>query len=288
VTTARVSPARAAVIWHLHEYIGARHLTRRLLSRYASRCAAAVANSRSVAADARRALDAAVRIAVVHNAVDVAHFSPDGPAADLDRLSGAPPAGDGAMRIGLVATFARWKGHETFIRAVAALPRHTNLRAYIVGGGVYDTEGSQFTLAELERLAAVHGVADRIFFTGFVDDPAPVYRALDVVVHASTQPEPFGLVIAEAMACGRPVIMSNAGGASELVSPGSDALAHDAGDAGDLADAMRRLIVDGALRARLGRAARASAVARFELDRLAREIEESYRTAIDREGTRAG
>lgn len=288
VTTARVAPARSAVIWHLHEYVGARQLTRRLLRRYASRGAAAVANSRSVAADARRALEAALPVAVVHNAVDLDLFSPAGPVADLDALSRAAPAPERTIRIGLVATFARWKGHETFIRAVAALPRDANIRAYVVGGGVYETEGSQVALDELRRLTAAHGVADRIFFTGFVDDPAPVYRALDVVVHASSQPEPFGLVIAEAMACGRPVIMSNAGGASEIVSPGADAVAHDAGDAGDLADAMRRLIVDGALRARLGRAARASALNRFTLERFAREFEEAYRAAIDREGRRAG
>jgi glycosyltransferase involved in cell wall biosynthesis len=288
VTTARIAPARSAVVWHLHEYIGPRQLTRQLLRRYASRCAAGVANSRSVASDARRALEAAAPISVVHNAVDVEHFAPAGPVADLDALTGTDRPAPGTVRIGLVATFARWKGHETFIRAIAALPRDASIRAYIVGGGVYDTEASQFTIEELKRLAGVHGVADRILFTGFIDDPAPVYRALDVVVHASSQPEPFGLVIAEAMACGRAVIMSNAGGASELVSPGADAVAHDAGDAGDLADAMQRLIVDAPLRARLGRAARASAVSRFDLDRFAREFEEVYRSAIDRERRRAG
>ena len=54
-------------------------------------------------------------------------------------------------------------------------------------------------------------------------------RALDVVVHASTQPEPFGLVIAEAMACGRAVVVSSGGGAAEIVTPGEDALVHEVG-----------------------------------------------------------
>ena len=53
------------------------------------------------------------------------------------------------------------------------------------------------------QLARSLGVADRVGFTGFVHSPEATFRALDVVVHASTAPEPFGLVIAEAMACGR-------------------------------------------------------------------------------------
>ena len=80
-------------------------------------------------------------------------------------------------------------------------------------------------------------------------------RALDVVVHASTEPEPFGLVIAEAMACGRPVIASRAGGAAEIVEPGVDGLSFSPGDVGQLAGAIARLAADPDERRRLGEAA---------------------------------
>ena len=73
----------------------------------------------------------------------------------------------------------------------------------MIGGTLYQTEGSQYDLEDLRRLAANLGLEGRVGFTGFVDEPAAAMRALDVVVHASTQPEPFGLVIAEAMAGGR-------------------------------------------------------------------------------------
>ena len=69
-------------------------------------------------------------------------------------------------------------------------------------------------------------------------------RALDVVVHASTQPEPFGLVIAEAMACGRAVITSAAGGAAEIIDAGVDAITHPPGDAASLSACMVRLARD--------------------------------------------
>jgi glycosyltransferase involved in cell wall biosynthesis len=101
-------------------------------------------------------------------------------------------------------------------------------------------------------------------------------RALDVVVHASTQPEPFGLVIAEAMACGRAVITSATGGAAELVRPEQDAVTHAPGDANDLARAIARLAADAHLRRDLGAQARIAACERFHPDRMARELVDLY------------
>ena len=107
-------------------------------------------------------------------------------------------------------------------------------------------------------------------------------RALDVVVHASTQPEPFGLVIAEGQAAARAVIVSAAGGAEELVTDGVDALTHAPGDAGGLARAIERLANDRALRTRLGLAARQSAVRRFDPDVFTRAFIEVYQEARSR------
>ena len=91
---------------------------------------------------------------------------------------------------------------------------------------------------EIRALARECRLADHVGFTGFVERPAAVLRSLDVVVHASTQPEPFGLVIAEGMACGRAVIVSRAGGAVELVEDGVTALTHAPGDVDGLAAAI--------------------------------------------------
>ena len=125
----------------------------------------------------------------------------------------------------------------------------------MIGGTLYQTEGSQYDLEDLRRLAANLGLEGRVGFTGFVDEPAAAMRALDVVVHASTQPEPFGLVIAEAMACGRAVVVSG-GGAAELVRPGEDALVHEAGRASALAERIGELARDSALGARAEQSAR--------------------------------
>jgi glycosyltransferase involved in cell wall biosynthesis len=184
------------------------------------------------------------------------------------------------MRIGLLATFARWKGHETFLRAVSELPRELPIRAYVIGAALYDTEGSQYSGDELRRVAVSLGINDRVGFTGFIRQSDQALRALDVVVHASTSPEPFGLVIAEAMACGRAVIVSRAGGAEELVTAGVDVLAHMPGDVAELAARIAALAKDAELRARLGADARATAERAFDDSRLAREIVPVYRDAM--------
>lgn len=259
-------PRRVPVVWHLHDFYGLRPAAGYLLRRARSRVRAAIAISNAVAVDARHVLPG-VRVEVVPNAIDLARFAPGlGDGAELDRLAGLPPAPEGTVRVGLVATFARWKGHLVVLDAAARLAAEAPelpVRWYIVGGPIYHTT-AQFTGAELQAEVEKRGLAGRVSFVPFSTDPAPVYRALDIVIHASTQPEPFGLTVAEAMACGRAVIVSAAGGAAELFAPGADALGVTPGSADALADAVRRLIGDPDLRVRLGFAARSTAIARFD------------------------
>jgi len=241
----------------------------RLLRLLARRCDLAIAVSESVAADARRFLPARLPLVVIHNSIDGARFCPDGPALDLDSLSGLPPAPAGTIRVGLPATFARWKGHDVFLDAISRLDR-AGIRGYVIGGPVYETRHSQWSEVELRSMAATLGVEQQVGFTGFVQDMPSAYRALDVVVHASTRPEPFGLVIAEGMASGRAVIAAPAGGAAELFVPGVHALA--ASDADALAGTIRVLAAEPGRRAALGARARAHALETFGRDRFARSL----------------
>jgi glycosyltransferase involved in cell wall biosynthesis len=240
-----------------------------------------VANSVSVADDARETLGRLATVTPLWNAVDLRRFTPDGPRLDLDALAGMP-AQAAPVRVGLLATFGRWKGHTTFIDALAQLPRDLPIVGYIIGGPVYRTDGSQYSLEELRTYARRAGVADRVGFTGFLREADAALRALDIVVHASTEPEPFGLAIAEAMACRRAVIVADAGGARELVTPGVDALAHEPGNARSLAERILALTVGDRLRRRVAAAARDTAVRRFDRTRLASELVPVYERALHR------
>jgi glycosyltransferase involved in cell wall biosynthesis len=266
VLTARAH-GQARRLWHLHEYVRHRPLTRGLLRWYAPRCDVWVANSASVSSDVERAAGDRLQSPrhVIPNGVDLQRFTPEGPRVDLDALAGLPPAPAGTVRVGLISTFSRWKGHEVFLRAIRRIPPAVGVRAYVVGGPLYDTAGSQFSMNEMRDLAREAGCEDRVGFTGFQPNAPSVMRSLDVVVHASTAPEPFGLVLTEAMACGRALVTSAAGGSAEIVEPDVNALVHTPGDPESLARAITRLALDPGLRARLGRAGREHVVARYDL-----------------------
>ena len=266
---------QAPVLWHIHDYVSTRPLMRRLLGCSASRSTAIIVNSASVAADVRAVLPA-VPVTPIYNAVDMERFAPAGPTLDLDALSGLPPAPEGTVRAGLVATFARWKGHQVFLEALSRLTPQSMVRGYIIGGPIYQTGRSQWSLDELQERCRKLGLDGRVGFPGFVDDTPAAMRALDIAVHASTQPEPFGMAIVEAMACGRAVIASAAGGALEIFQNDDNALSHRPGDADDLARQIDRLVKNEPLRHRLGQSARAAVERRFHRRRLGEELTDFY------------
>lgn len=270
VLGAWAAPRGVPVVWHLHDYAGVRPVMARLLRWSARRAVEAVAVSQSVAADARRVLGPQTPVRTILNAIDLERFAPGpGDGAALDAAAGLPAAPAGTVRVGLVATFARWKGHTVFLEAAARLAADRPCRFYIVGGPIYRSAGSQYTLDELRSHAAALGLNERLGFAGYQADPAAALRALDVVVHASTRPEPFGRVIVEGMACGRAVIAIRDGGAAELFDDGVSAVGCPPGDAAALAEAIARLVADPELRHRLGRAGRQAALDRFDRRRLA-------------------
>ena len=264
------------VLWHVHDYVSSRPVTGPLLRLCAFRCATAVANSVSVAEDLRFIGMSNFNIESIYNGVGLDTFSPQGPSVDLDSLAGLPRADSGVVRVGFLGTFARWKGHDVFLRALGSLSKNIPIRGYIVGAPIYDTNGSQYTTDELKRIVGELGLTDRVGFTGFVEEPAAALRSLDIVVHASTEREPFGLVIVEAMACGRAVVVSNCGGASELVLDRVNALIYQPGDAAALANRIRELAEAPELRTRLGQSARKTAEERFDRFRFASQFVQIY------------
>jgi glycosyltransferase involved in cell wall biosynthesis len=270
-----VRPRESKLIWHMHDYISTRPLMRRLLRGCWRQCAAAIANSNSVAQDLRAVLPG-LKVVPIHNAIDLDRFAPQGETLDLDQTCGLTSMAPGTIRVGLPATFARWKGHDVFLRALSLLPGKLPVRGYVIGGPIYQTINSQYSHGELQQEVNRLNLAGKVGFTGFLSDPAAAMRALDIIVHASTQAEPFGMVIVEGMACGKAVIVSQAGGASELFVDGVNALGYGPGDARGLARQIERLACDEALRGRLGLAARAATEQHFRGERLAKQLVSLY------------
>ncbi|HEY4803604.1 MAG TPA: glycosyltransferase, partial [Paraburkholderia sp.] len=114
--------------------------------------------------------------------------------------------------------------------------------------------------------AARLGVSDRLIFAGFRDDMPAWMKAVDVILHTSTEPEPFGRVIVEGMAAGRPVIASAAGGVTEIVNHGRNGWLVQPGNPAALADAIETVRRAPELAQDVASRARDDAAQRFSVD----------------------
>ena len=117
---------------------------------------------------------------------------------------------------------------------------------------------------------------------GSCDDMPAAYRLADIVVSASTDPEPFGLVAIEAQAIGLPVIPTDHGGARETVVDGQTGWLVPPGDVGALAGALDHLWLPADELARLGQAGIEHVRQKFTTDKMCSETIALYRALLDR------
>jgi len=268
--TAITKPAASHLIWHIHDFYSERPQLPKILKWLQSRCQLAITISQAVQKDMERVLPG-LPVICVRNRVHTQRFRP------IDSKRHHSENSD-KVSIGLVATYANWKGQDVFIRAIAKLKDHrVPFQALIIGGPIYQTAGSQWSVDSLQKMIDDYQVSRDVQLIPFQHRMAEVYQSLDIVVHASIRPEPFGLTIAEAMACGAAVVVSWAGGAQELVRPGIDGLSHSPGDADELATAIRTLLENPKLREQLGRSARERILLEFDESAFGSELLAAYR-----------
>ena len=268
-------------VWHLHEFppepLGPAW---RLLA--GALPDATIANSVAVARAWR--LGGFRAPSVVLNGVDLARFQP---AARTWWIHDLLELSHDVRLIGMPAVFARWKGHllvvEAFERAAAPLE---NVHLVLVGGPIYDTVAERGYAEELSRRvrrsshaggSAPKPLSNRIHFVKFQTEPWKLYGELDLVVHFSTRPEPFGRVVLEAMACGVPVIAAGAGGPAEILEDGVTGWLTKPADVLELSE--RLVAAMSADPAPIRAAARSRALARFSADRFAEEVASVLRHA---------
>ncbi len=180
------------------------------------------------------------------------------------------------LRIGMVGRLAPWKGQHVFLEAFATAFPNGEADGVIVGDALFAEVKYKQALHEQVRALGLDG---RVEMIGFRDDVAGELAKMDVLVHASVIPEPFGQVVVEGMAAGLAVIAAGAGGPAEVIRHEHDGLLYRSGDAAALARSMRRLAGDPALRERLGQAARLRAD-EFTPDVVAEQVMDLYRLVL--------
>jgi glycosyltransferase involved in cell wall biosynthesis len=196
--------------------------------------------------------------------------SPDGVRAELGI------ARDEVM-VSMVGHIRRWKGQHIVVQALSGASDDVRgrTRVFFIGGVSQD---EQTYRQELENLIATSGLSRHITFLGTREDIPDLMSASDIVVHASTSPEPFGLVVVEAMGLGRPVIAAASGGPSEIIVPGTG-LVFDPEDPQALTAHLETLVHDESLRSSLGSRARERA-RRFSAPRMAMGVQGVYRETL--------
>jgi glycosyltransferase involved in cell wall biosynthesis len=215
---------------------------------------------------------------IVYPAVDTSRFDARriGDARDVRRRLGLPE--DGPI-FGSVGRLNRWKGFHVLLDAVPrVLARHPSATFVLVGG---PHEHELGYADELRAQAARLRLDGRVRLVGQQPNPEDWMHAMDVFVHTSDN-EPFGMVVIEAMALGKPVVAGAGGGPTEIVTPGVDGLLAPFGDHPALARQIVRLLDDDALRARVGRAATRRA-GDFAIERFARSFGAAVARAVGRD-----
>lgn len=265
-------------VWHFREIVWQSGLLRHLelwLARHLT--ARIIVTSDAIAAMYGPRSHWPVHLVKVSNGVEADRYTP----GDGSRVRNDLNVGPDQTLIGIVCRLDPWKGVETFLEAAAQVAiREPRTAFVVVGGPIIGQESYEVTL---HRKARDLGIAERVRFTSWrykPDDMPDVHRALDILVLASIEAEPFGLVVLEAMSTGKPVVATAHGGPLEIIEDGRSGDLVPPGDTVAMADAIVALVVDPARRARVGALARERVLTHFTAEQYVGGVEAIYREVV--------
>ncbi len=234
-----------------------------------------IAISESIARDlAAHGIDRS-RTRTIHDGIDVGAWrAKAGDGAGVRRALGIP---DGTLLVLMAGHLRPWKGQDVVLDALSKIPAAVHDRIVIAFAGEATAAESGYERA-LHETVARHGLERSVRFLGFRDDVPTLMSGADVVLHASTDPEPFGLVVIEGMALGKIVVAARLGGPVETVS-GDAGFLFDPRDPGELAAILER-IAAGPAQFEAMKAAAARRAEEFDSSRNVRAIEGIYQELL--------
>jgi glycosyltransferase involved in cell wall biosynthesis len=258
------------VIWHVRDRIADDYLPRPVV--IAFRLAARIIPTRVIAISfatlstlrLRRPGDLSPwnsrRFVVVHDGTEVPPLP--------------PPTDENKLIVGLVGRISPWKGQNVFLQAIKLIrDQFPQARFQIVGSAMFSETAYE---QEVRQLCTSLGLDDVVDFMGFRDDVPDLISKMDLLVHASTVGEPFGQVILEGMATGKPVVATRGGGVPEFCEDGVTGLLVPMNDAPAMAAAMARFLSDRHLRIETGQRARQHVIDSFTIQHTAENVQKIY------------
>ncbi len=260
--------ARRPVIWDLNDLLLPEHFSKTnimldvLLANFMA--VRVIANSQA-SADALVAQGGTQKkVRVVYNGLDPTPFDAV-TQQEIDSIR-THLGLDGVPVVGVFGRLAEWKGQHIAIEAMTELP---GVHLILVGDALF---GEQAYAHRLRNLTASLALEDRVHFLGFRTDIPRLMRMVDVVLHTSTSPEPFGRVIVEGMLARQPVIATRAGGVSEILTDGETGIMVPPGDPAALAGAVRRVLSDPHTAAHLSHSGRDHAEKQFTVEAMVQNM----------------
>ena len=212
---------------------------------------------------------------IIHNAVNMKEFMRS---YDTAAVRAELDSKHDERLVGLIGRIDWWKGHEYFLEAIAEVAKQIRgIKGVIIGelANASINRNRQY-LNKLESMVKSLGIEDKIMFTGFRSDIPRLIAALDVVVHASSTPEPFGLVVIEGMAAGKPVVATAAGGVPEIIEDGVNGLLIPCKDSKVMASAIIHILSSRDKAKQMGLAARQRVAEQFTIQNQVAAVQTIY------------
>jgi glycosyltransferase involved in cell wall biosynthesis len=216
-----------------------------------------------------------LRLVTIHNGLDPNEMRVTRDASEIYAEQGIVPT---VRLIGIVGNIKPWKGQELVIRAMDQLRNEFPDVVCLLIGDTPDGENAY--RLQIDKLIEQLNLGQHVFITGYRHDVANYVNALEIQVHASVLPEPFGRVLLEGMALSKPLVASNAGGVPEIVVDGATGLLFEPQNAESLVDCLRTLLADPDRARRLGEAGRERLEARFSITNNVARTEDLYETLL--------
>jgi glycosyltransferase involved in cell wall biosynthesis len=185
---------------------------------------------------------------------------------------------DDTCVLGVFGRLVRWKGQDLLLKAIArmrtAMPDR-KLSCFLIGGTLFQIEKEY--QSELQTLAEQLNLRDIVIMTGHIDDVYDHFDLVDIVIHTSVIPEPFGLVVAEGMAKGKIVVATQEGGPGEMIEHGRTGFVYPIGNVDLLTATLNHVLeLSDDERRRVAQAARISVSDHFSLSRSVESLEDLY------------
>lgn len=255
-------------VWHIREIIKSKYerfIVSKIVNIFSDYI---IANSKATAEAISKNKD---KVKVVYNAIDIEKNSG---LEDIDEVYKEVAAtivkSNNKIKIGMAGRINRWKGQKLFVDMAKLVSEENDNVEFLIAGDVY--KGEDYILDDLKGYILESGVKDKIGLLGQVDNMSNFYKKLDIFVLPSIQPEPFGLVVIEAMNNKLPVVATNHGGPVEIIDNNIDGFLVDYKDAREMAQVVNKLIKDKELRSYIAANAEKKVKEKFNISRYVDEI----------------